>query len=417
MTVERATGSVREKTESGKRLSALMANDYMELHRRAREGAFVVWIAIVVPAELFAGFDNVVYGVPESHAAMCAGKGVGPLQCRKAEDRGYSMDLCSYARIDLGTVFDGGKDSPSYGLPAPHLLVSNTNNCSLLVKWFDVHRRCMGIPHFVVDVPFCYSPQGEAEVGYIAAQFRSLISRIEEMSGQRFDIDRVREAVCLSNEANRHWKRFLSFAGHRPSGITAFDSFVQMAPILTARGTRRLAEHYRLLADETADRVARGVYPVPDERFRLLWDNIAPWHQLSRMSGRLSGLGASIIAASYTYCLGSREGEIEIFEFDGGDPIEYLARIQNFSVCPQGLELRYAAMEAAIQRFGIDGVVFASNRSCKVYSIMQIDLQRRVEERLGVPTVMIDVDHADVRKYSEENAFVRLEALLERLTR
>ncbi|HOO45031.1 MAG TPA: hypothetical protein PLM29_02280, partial [Deltaproteobacteria bacterium] len=83
------------KTSSGKRLTEIIMDDYLRLHQRAGEGAFVVWIAIVVPAELFAGFENVVYAVPESHAAMSAGKGVGTLQCESAEQKGYSPDLCS----------------------------------------------------------------------------------------------------------------------------------------------------------------------------------------------------------------------------------------------------------------------------------------------------------------------------------
>jgi len=215
----------------------------------------------VVPAEIFAGFENVAYAVPESHAALSAGKGVGTVQCQKAEERGYSADLCSYARIDIGTAFDGGKDSPTFGLPRPHLLVSNNNNCSLLVKWFDVYRREWGVPHFIVDVPFCYGPQSDRDTDYIAAQYRDLIREIERLSGQRFDIERVREAVRHSCDAMREWKRFLRAAAHRPSGITVFDSFVQMAPILTARGTPALAEHFRLLADETEGAIADGRFP------------------------------------------------------------------------------------------------------------------------------------------------------------
>ena len=202
----------------------------MSLHQQASEGAFVVWIAIVVPAELFAGFDNVVYAVPESHAAMSAGKGVGPLQCEKAEQMGYSTDLCSYARIDIGTAFDGGKDSPTFGLPRPNLLVSNNNNCSLLVKWFDIYHREWGVPHFILDVPFCYEKQGSEDLNYIIAQFHDLIGTIEKLSGQRFDIDRVREAVSLSSDSSREWRRFLGFASHRPSGITAFRLFCPDGP-------------------------------------------------------------------------------------------------------------------------------------------------------------------------------------------
>jgi benzoyl-CoA reductase/2-hydroxyglutaryl-CoA dehydratase subunit BcrC/BadD/HgdB len=412
MTHETTSGPPK-KTSSGKRLSGIIMDDYVQLHQKASEGAFVVWIAIVVPAELFAGFENVVYAVPESHAAMSAGKGVGALQCEKAEQEGYSSDLCSYARIDLGTAFKGGKDSPSFGLPKPHLLVSNNNNCSLLSKWFDVYHRLWEVPHFILDIPFCYEDQKPQDFAYITNQFGDLIRTIEGLSGQRFDIDKAREAVRFSWAALKEWKRFIGLAANRPSPITAFDSFVQMAPILTSRGTARLAEHYRLLADETEEQMARGIFPVPDERYRLLWDNIAPWHQLRKMSNRLAALGANITTASYTYCIGSLEGNFNLFDIHGHDPLDWLARLQNFSVCPHGMALRARAMKQAIDYNAIDAVVFASNRSCKVYSLMQMDQMKHLRDNTGIPAVMIDVDHADERKYSEDAAFVRLEALLE----
>jgi benzoyl-CoA reductase/2-hydroxyglutaryl-CoA dehydratase subunit BcrC/BadD/HgdB len=190
--------------------------------------------------------------------------------------------------------------------------------------------------------------------------------------------------VSLSGRALKEWKRFIGLASHRPSGITAFDSYVQMAPILTSRGTAQLVEHYRLLADETEEQMNSGIFPVPHERYRLLWDNIAPWHQLRRMSGRLAELGANITTASYTYCIGSLEGECDAFEYDGGDPFAYLARLQNSRSVPHGMALRARAMKQAIERNGIDGVVFASNRSCKVYSLMQMDQMRRLRSELGI---------------------------------
>lgn len=278
------------KSESGKRLSKMMVKSYMDLHQRAQEGAFVVWFAIVVPSEIFAGFENVFYAVPESHAAMSAGKGVSALQCEKAEAKGYSIDLCSYARIDLGTVFDGGKDSPSFGLPKPDFLISNNNNCSLLVKWFDVHHRTMRVPHFIIDVPFAYDRQKEKDLDYIINQFKELIRVIESLSDQKFQPERMQEAVKNSVESTRHWKQFIKCAENQPSGITAFDTFVQMAPVLTDRGTPELTEHFRLLADETEEKLSQGVFPVLNEKYRLLWDNIAPWHQLRSMSRRLAAM-------------------------------------------------------------------------------------------------------------------------------
>ena len=144
--------------QCGKNLSRLIKQYFLESHQQASEGKFVVWVAIGVPIEVLKGFDVVVV-VPENHAAVCGARKAGAAQAAKAEARGYSPDLCSYARIDLGTVFDHGNGSPTMGLPRPNLIISDTNNCSLLVKWFDVHHRMLDVPHVVLDVPFCYAPQ------------------------------------------------------------------------------------------------------------------------------------------------------------------------------------------------------------------------------------------------------------------
>ncbi len=406
------SGTIRLE-RSAANLKKLVGRYFAEMHKDAAQGKFVAWIAIIVPIELLKGFDLVV-AVPENHSAMCAARGVGATQAEKAEHRGYSMDLCSYARIDLGTWYTKGEGSPSMGMPSPDLLVSNNNNCSLLVKWFDVYRRKLGVPHFTLDVPFCYEPQKEKNLDYIVSQFHDLIALIENKTGQTWDEVKVREAVRLSDEANTHWKRFLDLAAHHPAGMTAFDSFVHMAPYITSyRGTQELVDHCKLLADEAEELVYANDVSVPNEKHRLLWDNIAPWHQLRNMSSRLAKLDANVISATYTACMGTVEGQIDPYRYDGVDPMHYLARIQNFSVCPSGLELRYKAMCQLIERYGITGVIFSSNRSCKVYSVMQMDLKRKIEERFGIPTVMIEVDHADARQYNEEKEFMKVEAMLE----
>ncbi len=405
-----------EKTNSGESLTRLIVQSYMEAFNLWKEGAFVVWGAIVVPAEIFRGFDNVVYCCPESHAAMCAAKGAGPDLSQIAEALGYSLDLCSYPRIDIGCVSGGRKLSPTSGLPKPNLLVSDNNNCSLLVKWFDVHHRNMNVPHFIIDVPFCYEPQAEKDLDYILTQFNDLISTVERLSGQTFDINKFYDASMQTARALFEWKRFLECAKHRPSGLTVFDSFVQMAPLFTSRGRTELVEHYKLLADETEERVNNGVFPVPNEKYRLLWDNIAPWHRLHKMDMHLRELDANIVAAPYTSCIGGLEGSFELFELAlGKDPLWYMARTQNMSVCPYGLDLRFDAMSWAIEQIGIDGIIFASNRSCKVFSVMQMDLQKRISEKYKIPTVMIEIDHADPRKFSDESANMRLDALVENI--
>ncbi|MBD3215151.1 MAG: 2-hydroxyacyl-CoA dehydratase [Candidatus Lokiarchaeota archaeon] len=407
----------RRLEKSAKNLTKMMGMYYTYNKIQAKKGKFVIWIAIVVPVELLKGFDDLIIAVPENHSAMCAAKKLGPTLAETAESKGFSMDLCSYARIDMGSMFGNGNNSPIGGLPKPDLLISNTNNCSLLVKWFDVYHRKYDVPHFILDVPFCYKKQKEKDLEYIVQQYKDLITLIEELTGQDFNNEKVKKAISYSNEAMKHWKRFLGYAAHHPSGISAFDSFVHMAPYLSShRGTPLIVEHFKMLADETKALMEEGEYPVRSEKYRLLWDNIAPWHQLRPMSSKLAGIDANIIYATYTSCMGTVEGEVKRYPLDPDQPLRSLARIQNSTVCPYGLQLRYNAMTEMIERFDIDGVVFTSNFSCKPYSVMQLDLMKKIREtHPDVPCIMINVDHADGRKYNEGKVFLKIETLLEEI--
>ena len=188
----------------------------------------------------------------------------------------------------------------------------------------------------MIDVPFCIEEQKEKDRLYIKEQFKGLIAKIEEMTNQKYNYEKLKEAVNEGNKQMKSWKKFLSFAKHKPSGITAFDTFVQMAPLVNFRGSKTATRYYEFLAKETEEQVEKGIFPVPTEKYRLLWDNIAPWHQLFKMSSRLKSLNANIVHATYTSCIGSIEGGFEHYEYTGEDPLEYLARLQNFSVCPYG---------------------------------------------------------------------------------
>ena len=121
------------------------------------------------------------------------------------------------------------------------------------------------------------------------------------------------------------------------------------------------------------------------------------------------------MGATYTSCVGAVEGLFDLYNWDERDPFDYFARMMNAYMCPHGMTLRLESMKKAIKTLSIDGVVFASNRSCKPFSITQLDQQKRVSEYFGIPAIMLEVDHADARKYSEENAFMRIEALLENI--
>ena len=59
------------------------------------------------------------------------------------------------------------------------------------------------------------------------------------------------------------------------------------------------------------------------------------------------------------------------------------------------------------------GAFYHMNRSCKLMSFIQYEMQRRVYEETGLPYAGFDGDQADPRNFAEEQFETRLEGLVE----
>ena len=73
---------------------------YIEAKTAKYTGKKVAWITSGGPVEPLIAMDIIpVY--PENHGAMVGASKLGVGLCEKAEEMGYSRDLCSYARADM----------------------------------------------------------------------------------------------------------------------------------------------------------------------------------------------------------------------------------------------------------------------------------------------------------------------------
>jgi benzoyl-CoA reductase/2-hydroxyglutaryl-CoA dehydratase subunit BcrC/BadD/HgdB len=70
-------------------------------------------------------------------------------------------------------------------------------------------------------------------------------------------------------------------------------------------------------------------------------------------------------------------------------------------------------MRTMIDDFSIDGVILHSDRSCKPYSLGQIDQRDRLVSEVGVPALLLEADHNDPRVWAEEQSLARIEAFVE----
>jgi bcr-type benzoyl-CoA reductase subunit B len=393
------------KIKSAKKMRDLMTIYYLEALSAGQNHKQVAWITSGGPVEPLVAMDIIpVY--PENHGAMIGSAKMGEDLCAKAEDMGYSSDLCSYARADIAcSVVKGG---PIGGLPRPDMLICCNNICGTVLKWYEVQARFYNVPLFIFDTPICHTGYSPEIAKYVRTQIDEYIAFLETVTQRKLDHDRMNEVGKLSLEGQRLWQKVLNTTAHKPSPMSAFDAFFFLALIVTLRGTRIAVDFYKELIEEMEQRIKDGVSSVPNEKYRLLWDNLPVWYRLKWLSSKFSDHHACLVADTYTsaWC-----GTIKYI--DENHFLDSMAEAYTRIYLNIGVDQMADEVLNMIRFYDIDGFVMHSNRSCKPYSFGQMDIMRIVREKTGIPVLMIEADMTDPRSFSESQVETRIDAFME----
>ena len=393
------------KIKSAKKMREIMTGYYMDALTARENNKTVAWITSGGPVEPLIAMDIIpVY--PENHGAMIGASKMGEDLCAKAEDMGYSTDLCSYARADISCAVHGG--GPLGGLPKPDLLVCCNNICGTVLKWYEIQARHFKVPLFILDTPVCHSGYTPQIAAYVEQQMHDYLAFLETATGRSFDRDRLKEVGQISLAGQQLWQKVLNTTTNKPSPMSAFDAFFFLALIVTLRGTQVTVDFYGELLAEMEDRVEKGISIVPNEKYRLLWDNLPVWYSLKWLSKTFADHHACLVADTYTSAWCSAIRYIDPDRFLESSAEAYTRIYLNI-----GIDEMADQVLDMIRRYDVDGFVMHSNRSCKPYSFGQMDIMKIVREKAGIPVLMIEADMVDSRSFSKSQAQTRIDAFME----
>lgn len=384
----------------------LIARHYLE-GRYAEGRRKVAWVTSGAPVELLRalGFYTLY---PENHGALCGTRRAVVEIAAEAENAGYSQDICSYARTDIGTMLSG--KTPVGRLPKPDLLFACTNICQTVLYWYRVLAEHFQVPLVLIDTPFVYTEAPEYTLEFVKRQLEESVPQIEKVAARSLDYRRLKQVLRLSKRATELWLEVLERNRHSPAPLTVFDQFIHMAPIVELRGEARTVDFYGAMLKEVDERIARGIGAVRQERRRLLWDNLPIWHRLRYLAELLAEEGIAIVASTYTNAWGELAPLI-----DPERPFASLAHTYVYPILNRGTGYKLATMRRMVEQYHLDGVILHSDRSCKPYSIGQLDQRDRLIEEYRIPALLLEADHSDPRAYAEEQAAGRLAAFIELL--
>jgi len=368
----------------------------------------VAWHSSGAPIEILQALDFFLY-TPDNHAALCGARKLGVQYSEVAEDHGYSRDICSYARTDFGSYFS--EDTPVGKIPRPDLIVVSNNICQTILHWYQAMGAYLNAPVFLIDTPFLYGDAEEHQVEYVKKQLEELIPVAEKISGKTLSEKRLKEKTRLGKECSDLWVEVLYRARAKPAPITGFDAFILMGPIVALRGEDSTVRFYEQVLKEIDERVERGIGAVKTEKYRILWDNLPIWYNLSWMSKKLASHGIAVAISNYTY----QWGESARF-MNSEDPLDSAARTYLHAVLNRSAGYKLDQMRQMVTDFSLDGVLLHSDRSCKPYSLGQMDQASSLLTEMGVPSLILEADHNDSRIFSEEQVSNRVQAFAEMMT-
>ncbi|MCK6547595.1 benzoyl-CoA reductase subunit B [Myxococcota bacterium] len=398
----------------------MIADHFRALAQAKETGRKVVYT--FVPGnltELLLAFD-VLPVHPEINALQSAMRKKSGAYITEAERLGHSEDVCSYVKSDIGMLRAGNVGPTGEKLPEPDLLLLSYTGCFTFMKWFELLKREYDCPVAMLHVPYAedgvFTPEMKE---YVTEQiYGEVIPKLEQVTGKKFDPDKLREAMVRSAIAEDDLVAVLESAKARPSPIDAyFGGVYYIGPMFTAfRGTQDAVDYYRMLRGEVEARRAAGLGPIVPtgtmgpEKYRLVVEGPPNWTSFQEFWRMFSDEGAVVVASTYTkvggvYDLG--------FRHDPTRPIESLAEYCGGCYTNLGLPTRIKLLEKYVREYQADGLLINSVKSCNAFSAGQLAMLREVEKRTGVPASFIETDLVDPRYFSAANVKNRLESYLQ----
>lgn len=365
---------------------------YMGALEAKQNGIPIVYVTAGFPVELVRAFEPHLYIVyPENHAVLMTVKGQADKLVERAEAEGLNRMGCAYELINCGYLLNGhGKIEAKYlldekghplpKLPEPDIILATDNQCRLICEWFKYVSDISGNkPYKMINAGDRYDGSLEkSRVEYVKNQMEEVISFLEEQLGFKMDKDKLLEVAKRSQEANTYWQKYLDLGRLKPSPISAFDAFAHLALIVAERGNQTAVEYYKALYEAALSAADQGIFPVRQEKHRLLWDNIATWYNFRELQDLFTKNDIAIVGSNY---LNAWRGDVDVSNYE--NYMETMAKAYSTIYTNMTIPERINYYEKMVEEFSINGMIFHKNLSCHTYSLQTDLIAKSLEKNFG----------------------------------
>ncbi len=411
MSADKKTGKMLNATN---KLKNEMGRHFLAIEQAYRDGKPTAWATAGTPVEFLYTMD-VQPMLPENSATISAALKKSQDFIELAETEGFSYDLCSYFKTNVGAVLSNA-DMSVGGTRKPTFMLSSDVICDTHVNWFQVQAERFNVPHFTIDVPHVVSNttnrQREYFKKYIIEQLWELLDFIKEITGNEYNKEKAQEIAINSYEMGKIWQDVFELRKNIPCPVSTRDTFGGLFPLFTMTGLKSPIKLYKRMYSEAKQRVENGIGALEQEEYRLMFEGIPFWYNL-RFFSNLERWNAIIVYEPYVYAFTKYTNPNITKEMVIKNPVESMAELVLSFWYIYDLKTRVKMFKETVKDWKIDGVILHDNLSCRPNACGMYDLKRKLMEEADIPSLVITSDMNDPRKMNETQVLNQIESFIE----
>ncbi|MBN1190267.1 MAG: 2-hydroxyacyl-CoA dehydratase [Dehalococcoidales bacterium] len=401
----------------------------------------VAWVMLGQWVEPILMAMDIVSIYPENYGSVCAAAGKAAPYLEISDAEGYPNHLCGYARNCFGysvkmQEHNGSipPEAPMGGMPRPDLMVASAEICDARFKWFQALGRYFNAPLWAIESPSTGLRESlekgadDRAVDFLVKQLKDFVGFLERVVGKKMDWDKFDRISREKANLNRiRWEINRLRIAH-PGPMHSKDLWSSMsAALFRGSDMKAVTDGYLKMKEEVRERAEKGISALNvEERFRLSFDGLPPWHSLN-LFDQLAEKGWNfVIESNYKPFT-----PVNIVLSKYSDPMERYVR-ERYQSTNNLLEVEYTEAEAAsireeIRRTGTsaqlavkhvldcqcDGVVIHILLSCRSASFHLLSFQQKVMDLLKVPALVMEGDMVDSSLFNPVEILKKAEAFEE----
>jgi len=385
------------------------------------------------PADLILKALDVEIVYPENWGALCASRRLAEEYLNNSDSDGFPTSICGYARNTIGYTkklaennFIIPNDAPAGGMAKPVVLLGSGVICDTRFKWFQALRKYMDVPIYVLESPQPGVKESliggvkKQNVKYMADDCKKFLGFIENLLGKKMDWDKLEELTDRFERSLRLINKIDKLRQAVPSPMVGQDFWTCMIGLFMAYDIEAL-EMFEELYNEVKYRVDHKIEAIVNEKYRVIFGEIPPWHSLDFFDDIADEFGIAIVMESYAYHYNSPPLEEDLEK--ATDPIErvcywtYNHFTQNHAASAYHMDVQPGYLVQPYinwaEEYKADGAIFHPLMSCRPVGYTMIHTSNLLNKLVNVPSIMVEGDMVDLRVFNKQEAKDRVAAFLE----